>query len=662
MTVRALCACFGCLLLLTLPACNAGRINDKDESWAEQLELAGVSPPLLTYGTTLEIFGRGFVGTELGTSRLVMRLRDRSFTDGATVEVSTLLTRESRTRMTSELTTNTFEQICPFSAVDLVGEAFIETVSAETAALYRSKSLQVSLACQRRLSPNLEGVPFRAMYLNEAIIMSASGMLLGNSEGQSYAVVSGCVLSEGVVGNCSSNAPTYDEKLIPIEPTDTLGRRNPSLVIGPDLVGLTPGFFEGTVYLRNETIRGEVLESQPLSFNVQVLDSSLDRVDVNGSSLGGYIDFFGNGFVGRDAAALTSIIVQGTFEDQDGMITEIQSEVVTSYAGPDLVRYVLSEEDALGQILKLRRRSGVVVATFRPVLSFGTAERELPPLSSAFEILPVRQVVYAHYLPGFEDALERFGLSQAAELIKDLIIQRATLIFAGIGLEIRDVEPEDFALYAQVELTGFDPNGIGLMGYDNTPGKDVGNERLYDRIGGVHALTQEDGYPGYGGIFVESFFGFSRRPPSGIQPHPGASDAFDRIFDAVRAGSGRSASQAEIELFVPVVANQICLSPNRSRQNEVNCAIVVLSNLIGSTMAHEIAHSLGLADPEGTLFHNPQSAPNHLMDAGGERPFEERAVLADAFGEYFCSENYEYLRQILPTSLPDPLPNRTPCY
>ena len=109
MTVRSLCACFGCLILLTLPACNAGRINDKDESWAEQLELAGVSPPLLTYGTTLEILGRGFVGTELGASRLVMRLRDRSFTDGATVEVSTLLTRESRTRMTSELSTNTFK-------------------------------------------------------------------------------------------------------------------------------------------------------------------------------------------------------------------------------------------------------------------------------------------------------------------------------------------------------------------------------------------------------------------------------------------------------------------------------------------------------------------------------------------------------------------------
>ena len=179
---------------------------------------------------------------------------------------------------------------------------------------------------------------------------------------------------------------------------------------------------------------------------------------------------------------------------------------------------------------------------------------------------------------------------------------------------------------------------------------------------GSEMCIRDSGYPGYGGIFVESFFGFSKNPPPGIQPHPGASGNFDLIFNPLRPETGVPATRTEIERFAPILANQTCLRPGLDRQNEVNCAIIVLSNLIGSTMAHEIAHSLGLADPEGTLFHNPQSGSHHLMDAGGDRPFEERAMLLDGYGEYFCSENFEYLREILPTNLPDTLPNRTPCY
>ena len=62
--------------------------------------------------------------------------------------------------------------------------------------------------------------------------------------------------------------------------------------------------------------------------------------------------------------------------------------------------------------------------------------------------------------------------------------------YAGVGLELR-TDPDDYSLYAQVDLTGFDPNGIGLMGYDNTPGKDSGNERLYDRIGAYMPLHKK---------------------------------------------------------------------------------------------------------------------------------------------------------------------------
>jgi hypothetical protein len=70
---------------------------------------------------------------------------------------------------------------------------------------------------------------------------------------------------------------------------------------------------------------------------------------------------------------------------------------------------------------------------------------------------------------------------------------------------------------------------------------------------------------------------------------------------------------------------------------------------------------LGLARPdvrEGG-FHNAGDGPNRLMDAGGNRPFSERAELEGMGPSMFCDEHYEYLREILPTSHP-PTPFERP--
>ena len=41
----------------------------------------------------------------------------------------------------------------------------------------------------------------------------------------------------------------------------------------------------------------------------------------------------------------------------------------------------------------------------------------------------------------------------------------------GLGVEFRESKPDDYRLFAEVEMTGVDPNGIGLIGYDNTLAK-----------------------------------------------------------------------------------------------------------------------------------------------------------------------------------------------
>ena len=87
----------------------------------------------------------------------------------------------------------------------------------------------------------------------------------------------------------------------------------------------------------------------------------------------------------------------------------------------------------------------------------------------------------------------------------------------------------------------------------------------------------------------------------------------------------------------------------------------VLGNLIGTTMTHEIGHSLGLANPFGDGFHDSGDLPNRLMESGGDRPFEERAELDGQGPAVFCGTAFDYLRSILPSVMNAPNVARPAC-
>jgi hypothetical protein len=270
--------------------------------------------------------------------------------------------------------------------------------------------------------------------------------------------------------------------------------------------------------------------------------------------------------------------------------------------------------------------------------------------NATLEVAPVKQVIYIRFLPSYVDSLRLYGLANADALVRKRIFAVAARDYAGINVEFRDAPPTDFALFSQVDVEGPDPNALGLLGYDNTPGKDVGNQRLFDRIGGVNAQTQSDGYPGYGGIFAENFLGFSAHPAPRVQRLEVDPSHFDAIFDPLRPDTGNPVSTAELRAGVAALTDgQRCLG-KRDRASEVACGVFVLGNLVGTTLTHEIGHSLGLADPTGEAFHDPGDAPDRLMDAGGDRPLEERAELMGLGPAVFCSDEYIYLRTVLPGS------------
>jgi hypothetical protein len=322
--------------------------------------------------------------------------------------------------------------------------------------------------------------------------------------------------------------------------------------------------------------------------------------------------------------------------------------LVPHWASGNQMRYVLDEADALGRVIDLRRVSGKFVGQVTPIARKGADEVAGAAANATLAVLPVKQIIYVRFLPSYFDSLRLYGLGNAEPLVRARILAVAARDYAGINVEFRDEAPTDFALYSQVDVEGPDPNALGLLGYDNTPGKDVGNQRLFDRIGGVNATTQSDGFPGYGGIFAENFMGFSAHPSSRVAKLEVDPTHFDAIFDPVRPDTGTPVSPAEIRIGIPAVSDTASCLGGRDRALRIGCAVFVLGNLVGTTLTHEAGHSLGLADPTGEEFHDPGDGIDRLMDAGGDRPFEERAELLGQGPAVFCSDEYIYLRTILP--------------
>ncbi|MBI5501810.1 MAG: hypothetical protein HY907_16325 [Deltaproteobacteria bacterium] len=363
--------------------------------------------------------------------------------------------------------------------------------------------------------------------------------------------------------------------------------------------------------------------------------------------LGRYLELTGHGFL-AGADAMTLLHVDGSFEPDDGRPRPVDVEIVPEVLSGTRARYVVEEFDGPARIIDFRGETGWWSVIIRPVSWVAGNRVAGEPFSARLRIGAPRQVVHLRYLPAWRPALTRFGLAAMDRAVRDRILSVVRRDFAGTGVEFRETVPEDYALYSAVDIDGRDPNGLGAFGNDATPGKDVGNARLHDRVGGWDARTDADGNPAWGGIFVESFLDLS---PRAAAPSPLASPIFDAIFDRLRPDrGGRPADETDAARPpAPVLPGGIGC-PAAGRDRLVACAVWTLGGLIGSTVSHEVAHTLGLAEPFGPAdaVHRPGDEPAMLMEAGSARPFEERAELAGRAPGRFAADELAYLAAILP--------------
>ena len=101
------------IVFLPLFSCSTAQIESASEGWVNQIRIDNLAPSIITRGTKLIINGDGFVGSEIGTSRVILEMQDRLNTSATTTRIAELLTRESRQQVSTILSPSNFDQLCP---------------------------------------------------------------------------------------------------------------------------------------------------------------------------------------------------------------------------------------------------------------------------------------------------------------------------------------------------------------------------------------------------------------------------------------------------------------------------------------------------------------------------------------------------------------------
>ncbi|MCX4244698.1 hypothetical protein OEB96_28995 [Paraliomyxa miuraensis] len=629
----------------------------REDSGLEALQLLDVNPKIIVPGSTVVIEGRSFLDQPLGVSWL----RLQGGYSGYLVDSYLPATFIDFDRMEIQASAELLRLLGPLPGT-FSGRIQVEVDFVPDGTRHASVPLSMTLELAEHLQPQLdELVAGPTIYVNEPIEIEGSGFLLGGDEGTTYAVVEGCFTPAG--GASCLPVPSV---AVPVRPAQPHDRSRGIFAFAPEIAGIEAGHFDGTVTLRNEHGDGQTFDSglRPMAFDMietVILGVGGEDGDDVGT-LGRRVPITGGGFVEDGPEGGTLLAFTGTFDSDDGTQLSVDVGLVPKFVDGHTVTYVINEEDALSGVLDVREARGTLVGELVPEVDFRGQHVVGLPTQVSFRLEPVKQVVYLQWSASYKESLRLFGLRALDERIRQRVLDVLRRDYASINVDFRTEPPEDYEVYSTIVIAGPDPNGQGLLGYDNTPGKDTGNERLNDTIGGVNAETLETGQPGFGGVFMESLFSFSLNPPVNTVPtSPVATANFDLIFDPFRSDRGQPVTEAELAGIVVPVPTSGAFCPGYDRPTQMACAVFVLGSVVGSTVSHELGHSLGLADPYGVEFHNVGDLPNRLMDTGSARSFEERAELMGQGPARFCQGAYDYLREILPTTEADPLSERPPC-
>jgi hypothetical protein len=605
----------------------------------DEISIQSLGPTPVLPGTRLIIEGAGFVPNEVAQ----MTVTFTGSVEGREVSFSVYPDWQSSTIISMVISGAIQDALMGANPQMLTASAAFEgtltvrraPTGSEPERVVRASDVRIPLAAV--LGPTLDAVTPLVVRVGDTIVIEGSGFL-HPSEGVSLVTFEGEFEAQAPPATLSISG-----LVIPAESPEAMRRSRLELPLTPDLFGVRSGTFRGTVRVRNELFSGLVATSSALELTALTVEvPEITSVTPLAASRGQRVDVHGLGLLPTDGflEAGSLFVLEGVFTPGRGPVESWIGDNVRAlfpdfHEGNTLAGVVLratKEQD--GSLGGFGFIPGRFEGVMTPIVFFGKESIVGQGRSLVFDVLPPRQMIFLKFLPAFEDALVSFGLSVERRAIEERIIEVLERDYEGINVGFGNTPPVGYVEFGIVEIGGADPNGSGLFGLDNTAGKDVGNERFDDVIGGFNADTRAQGYAAYGGIFASELLNLS---PT-LSDSPLSSSRFDDIFaDFVPQLGGTEAQAGE-------------MATEGGRSTQLKAATKTLGNLVGNTVAHEIGHSLGLSAEAGE-FHNLGDSGPYLMDAGVYRPFEERAEIDGYSPATFSPTNLEYLESILPISL-----------
>lgn len=496
------------------------------------------------------------------------------------------------------------------------------------------------------LPPTIQPIATNAVFPGEKIRVSGNDFLMPD-EGRTIATVEGTVR---YADNSTREIETREVAFV------WDGRRTEAgFPLDPAVFGVQVMSFEGSLLFENVLSNGQRFAGgQQESFSFEMQPPLLATFAPESGSRGQKIALNGRGLVANSSSAANDdyygmiLRFDGILRFDDGGELDLSGPSALERAPDRVISDSLAElavwyEIEGGTLTGLGAKPGVFTGSVTPIAFDQWGEQIGEGFVGEFRILPTKQVVHIKYLPAFSKGLEKYGIQNVEYEIRQRIMTVVTRDYQRVRVEFREQAPTDFIDFATIEVGGPDPSGEKKFGYDNTCNdqlrrcKDTDNLFLADYLGGVNRNSQDEFNTPFGGVFIESFDYFSRT----LNPSaPDSSEDFDRV----------------LKPFMPALDGEPVRGtewPDGPRSEAIAQAIHMVGSVIGNTISHEIGHSLGLSFYEtdrirpGEAFHNRIPCPNCMMDAGSDRPFEERAELNGAGPAAFNERNLNYLLEIL---------------
>jgi hypothetical protein len=626
------------ILCAALAGCSEN-VADPEGPPARPLSIISVSTDLLIPGSRLIVVGEGFAVPPAGETavRLVGTF------EGQRVDHALRPIEGAPTRLDVRFDDGLAGTFGGPGAFDGTLEVSVATEADDAP---RTAEFPVAFRYAPALEAVLTGVQPESVAPGEMLTATGQGFIDGD-EGRTELRIEGTFTPSEAPDGEPPAARRVDPAALAL--SSRLGRTEGDFYLRPAVLGLDPGTFEGTATLRTTDRAGQVRESAPTTLRIVQEAPRFEGITPLTVARGRVMDAVGRGFLPNDPAARTATVLRA-----DGVfVLDAAPDQPVDYTGPrafllspdvwldnSRVRLVvhsrytpgIDRSDPANEPLALAglgARAGVFTGQLILELVAGEARRQAPPVPAELIIEPTIQWVHLRYLPGFEDGLRLFGLEGMADAIKARVAEVCARDYAGFRVYFQESAPADQAEYVTVEIGGRDPNGLGLFGLDNTPNKDHGNLRLDETLGGVNAEAAASGQLPFGGVFVASFLTLS---PGHETPSAIADPRFDAVFRRLSPAIGGEAAR-------PIRLGE---TPPAERRAEVDEAVRVLGNIIGSTITHEVGHAVGLAAVEGDV-HNPTDTNGGLMDRGANRPFAERAEIDGTPPARFLGDNRRYL-------------------